>query len=315
MAFLWVETLVQIGGVLLLAPLVSGVIGRAKALFEFRKGPPILQPYYDLAKYLKKEILVPENSTRIFFLAPVFVFGIYLLISFVIPVILPFPNLLSPTVDFLGGGLLFGFTSLLLILGALNSGNNISAMGASRSATFSAFAEPTLIMVFFSVALISGTNNPYVTNSILSASVASYLGISHLLSAVAFFMLLLFETGQLPLESASTMELGMIDEARVYEYSGPHLFLTKYSSMLKLYLLGSVFLNVFAIPWFMQTGLLGSVLDIPIMLGKWLVLVAALVVINESLGKVRLFKIQDFLAISFALAIFSILTLTLGGIE
>ncbi len=314
MTLLWVETLIQILGVLVLAPLVSGLLNKSKAFFEARAGPPVLQPYYDLAKYLKKEILIPSNSTRVFFLVPFFVFGIYVLISFVIPVILPFPNYLSTIVDFLGGGLLFGLTSFLLILGALNSGNNISAMGASRSATFSAFAEPTLIMVFFSVALITGTNNPYVTNSILSGSLTSYLGLSHLLATAAFFMLLLFETGQLPLESTSTMELGMIDEARIYEYTGRHLFLIKYSSMLKFYLLGSVFLNVFLIPWFMQNGIAGSFLDIPVMILKWLVLIGILVVVNESLGKVRLFKIQDFLAISFALSIFSIITLSLGGI-
>lgn len=314
MTLLWVETIIQIAGVLALAPLVTGILNRAKAWFEARKGPPIFQPYYDLAKYIRKEILLPANSTRIFYLVPFFVFGIYLLISFVIPVILPFPDYLSVSVDFLGGGLLFALTSVLLILGALNSGNNISAMGASRSATFSAYGEPTLIMVFFAVALISGTNNPYVTNAILSTSITGYLGLYHLFATVAFFMLLLFETGQLPLESSSNMELGMIDEARVYEYSGPHLFMIKYSSMIKLYLLGSVFLNVFAFPWFMQTGIAGSILDIPIMLGKWLVLIAILVIVNESLGKVRLFKIQDFLSISFALSIFSVITLTLGGI-
>lgn len=315
MSWLWVETVIQLVGVLILAPLVTGIINRVEAIFESRRGPSIFQPYYDLAKYLRKEILIPPDSTRIFYLAPFFVFGTYLLISLVIPVILPFPVYVSPTVDFLGGGLLFALTSILLILGALNSGNNISAMGASRSATFSAFAEPTLIMVFFAVALISGTNNPYVTNSVLATSFSSYLGIYHLLSMAAFFMLLLFETGQLPLESQSNMELGMIDEARVYEYSGPHLFLTKYSSMIKLYLLGSVFLNVFAFPWFLRTGLPGSLEDIPIMLAKWGILIVALVIVNESLGKVRLFKIQDYLSVSFALSIFSILTFTLGGIQ
>ena len=314
MTLLWVETIVQIVGGMILSPLVTGILNRTKALFEARRGPPILQPYYDLAKFLKKELLLPPNSTRIFFLVPFFVFGIYILISFVIPVILPFPNYLSVSVDFLGGGLLFALTSVLLMLGALNSGSNICAIGASRSATFSAYAEPTLILVFFAVALISGTNNPYVTNAVLSTSVTAYLGLYHLFATVAFFMLLLFETGQLPLESSSNMELGMIDEARVYEYSGPHLFMIKYSSMIKLYLLGSVFLNVFAFPWFMQDGLIGSLADIPIMFGKWLVLIAMLVVVNESLGKVRLFKIQDFLSISFALSIFSVITLTLGGI-
>ena len=100
MSWLWAETIIQIAGVLLLSPLVLGIMNRLKAIVESRHGPSILQPYYDLAKYLRKEMLIPENSTAIFYAAPFFVFGTYILISFVIPVILPFPVYFTPLLTF-----------------------------------------------------------------------------------------------------------------------------------------------------------------------------------------------------------------------
>lgn len=314
MSNLWVETVIQIAGVLLLAPLVEGFIARIKARVESRRGPRILQPYYDLAKYLRKETVVNSDTTAFFDLAPYMVFSIYLLISFVIPVILPYPNELSPVVDFLGGGLLFVLAAVIQIIAALDARSSFTSLGAARSVTFSAYAEPTLIMVFFAVALISSSNNPYITHDLIVASAGNYLTLPHLLSSVAFFMLFLFETGRLPTESTGMMEFGMIDEARNYEYSGRHLFLLKYSSLMKQYLLGSVLINVFVFPWFMQAGLAGSLLDIPIMLGKWLVVAVVIVYLEETLAKLRLFKIQDYLTLSFALAVFSVITYSLGGL-
>ena len=91
MSYIWFETAIQVIGVLILAPLVDGIISKLKAVVESRKGPRILQPYYDLAKYLKKETVVNTDATAFFEIAPYFVFSIYLLIAFVIPVILPYP--------------------------------------------------------------------------------------------------------------------------------------------------------------------------------------------------------------------------------
>ncbi|MBX8630927.1 MAG: NADH-quinone oxidoreductase subunit H [Thermoplasmata archaeon] len=311
---IWTETVIQLVGVLLLSPLVAGVLARIKARIESRKGVRVIQPYFDLAKLLRKEDLISSSSTVVFSTVPFVVFGIYILISFIIPVVAPFPVLFTPSADFLGGALLFALASFLQVLAGINSGSQFTRLGSSRSVVFSAFAEPTLVMVFFAVAIISGTNNPYVTNEVLVSSVRIYLSLPHLLSTAAFFMLLLFETGKLPVESQSLNELGMIDEGRLYEYSGRNLFLLKYSSMMKQYLLGSVFLNVFLIPWFMQYGIVGTIADIPIMLAKWLLLIAIIAVIEETVAKLRLFKIQDFLSVSFALALLSIITYSLGGI-
>ncbi len=309
-----IETAVQVVGVLVLAPLVQGIYENLKAKTESRKGPRILQPYYDLYKYLIKERNTTSQGGGIYRIAPYLVFSILFTISFVNPVVIPEPTDFAPMVDFLGGAMLFSLASIILILAAIDSGSNFSALGASRSATFSALAEPTLILVFFAVAIQTGTNNPYIANESIASSTTVYLSLTHILSMIAFFMIFLFETGKLPLESSGMSEMGMIDEGRIFEYGGRDLFLIKESSWIKQYLLGSVLLNVFLFPWFLQNSLIGAFEDIPIMIGKWLVLILIVIFIEQSLAKVRLFKIADYLAVSFTLSIFSVVIFVLGGL-
>ncbi len=307
---------IQAATVLLLSPLLAGVSARAKAWTESRTGPSIFQPYFDLAKYLRKETLVPEGSSRVFYTAPVLAFGTYLLISVVVPIITPYPLPYAPTVDFLGGGLLFGLAGAVTLLAALDSGSNYTALGASRTVSFAAFAEPTLIVVFFAVAIITGTNNPYVTNDLLTSSTSAYLSATHLLVTGAFFLLLLVEIGRLPVESAGLMEFGMLEDGRLYEHSGRLLGILRWNGWMKQFLLCSVFLNVFAVPWgmFAQPTVLGAVGNIGILLLKLLLLVGVLALIEATVAKVRLFKIRDFLALSFSLAILSVFAFAVLGV-
>ena len=302
--------------VLLLSPLLAGVASRAKAWTESRRGPSIFQPYRDLAKYLRKETLVPDGASRLFLVAPVVAFGAYLVISVVVPIITPYPIPFAATVDFLGGGLLFGLAGALTLLAALDSGSNYAALGASRSVSFAAFAEPTLIMVFFAVAVITGTNNPYVTNNLLASSVSAYVSPTHLLVTAAFFLLLLAETGKLPVESPGLMELGMIDDGRIFEHSGRALGILRWNGWLKQFLLYSVFLNVFLLPWgmFAQPTVWFAVANIGVLFAKLLFLVAVVVVLEATVAKVRLFKIRDFLALSFSLAILSVFAFAVLGV-
>ncbi len=307
---------VQAATVLLLSPLLAGVILRAKAWTESRRGPSIFQPYFDLAKYLRKETLLPQKTARLFVAAPFVAFGAYLLISIVVPVITPYPIPFAPTVDFLGGGLLFGLAGTVTLLAALDSGSNYAALGASRTVSFAAFAEPTLIIVFFAVAVITGTNNPYVTNNLLATSTSAYLSPTHLLVTAAFFLLLLAETGKLPVESAGLMEFGMLEDGRIYEHSGPLLGILRWNGWLKQFLLCSVFVNVFAIPWGLSESVtvLGTATNIAVLLGKLLLLVGVLVGVEATVAKVRLFKIRDFLALSFSLAIFAVFAYAVLGV-
>lgn len=306
----------QAATVLLLSPLVFGVGARAKAWTESRHGPPVLQPYYDLAKYLRKETLVPRGSSRFFLVLPAFIFGTYLVIAVVVPIITPYPLPYAPTVDFLGGGLLFGLAGTLTLLVALDAGSNYTALGASRSVSFAALAEPTLIVVFFAVAVITGTNSPYVTNNLLSMSTAAYLSPTHLMVTAAFFLLILAETGKLPVESSGLMEFGMLEEARLFEQSGPALGLLRWGGWMKQFLLYSVFLNVFLVPWGLSAAptVEGALLNVGVLFGKLLLLVGGVVLLEATLAKVRLFKIRDFLALSFSLAILSVFVFAVLGV-
>jgi formate hydrogenlyase subunit 4 len=306
----------QAATVLLLSPLIAGIAARLKAWTESRSGPSIFQPYFDLAKYLRKETLRPDKSAPIFLVAPFVAFGAYLLISIVVPVITPYPIPFAPTVDFLGGGLLFGLAGTVTLLAALDSGSNYAALGASRTVSFAAFAEPTLIIVFFAVAVITGTNNPYVTNNLLASSTSAYLSPTHLLVTAAFFLLLLAETGKLPVESAGLMEFGMLEDGRIYEHSGPLLGINRWNGWLKQFLLYSVFVNVFAFPWGMSSAvtLEGTVANIGLLLAKLLLLVGVIVIVEATVAKVRLFKIRDFLALSFSLAVLAVFAYAVLGV-
>ncbi len=311
-----VVNLLQAATVLLLAPLIAGISARWKAWTESRTGPSILQPYADLRKYLRKETLVPEGASRVFVVAPFLAFGAYLTIAIIVPIITPYPIPFASSADFLGGGLLFGLAGVLTLLVAIDSGSNYAVLGASRTVSFAAFAEPTLIIVFFAVAVITGTNNPYVTNNLLSASLAAYLSPTHLLVTAAFFLLLLVETGKLPVESTGLMEFGMLEDGRVFEHSGRLLGVLRWNGWMKQFLLYSVFLNVFLVPWgmFAQPTVAAAAANIGVLVAKLLLLVGVVVLLEATLAKVRLFKIRDFLALSFSLAILSIFTFVVLGV-
>jgi formate hydrogenlyase subunit 4 len=297
------ETIVQLFGVILLSPLLVGIYSNLKSKIELRRGASIFQPYYDILKLLKKETVISNNSGFIFLTAPYVVFGTYCLLSLVIPVIVPVPIYFTATVDFLGGALLFALAAFIKYLAAMDSGSNFTTLSVARSVSFNYFAEGTLITVFFSVALITSTNNPYITNHFLVANPSAYLDLDHIFAIVAFFMLFIFESGRIPVESSGMMELGMMDEGLNYEYSGKLLAILKWGSYMKQFLLGSVFLNVFFLPWGLFSGFPASLLDIPVMIGKWMILMVILLVIETSLAKLRLFKVQDYLAVAFTFSL------------
>ena len=213
------ETAIQVIGILLISPLIAGIYENIKARTEFRRGPPILQPYYDLAKLFRKEPVISSGSGFIHKNAPLLVLGIMILLAFLIPV-QPGYTIFAPLADFLGGAMLFTLASVLMILGALDTQSNFSAMGAGRSAVFSALAEPTLIVVFFAVAIETGTNNPYITSADLSTNSYLFLSLTHILASIAFLLFFIFETGKLPVEGGGLSELSMIEDGRTYEYGG-----------------------------------------------------------------------------------------------
>lgn len=306
----------QVLTVLLGAPLVSGVISKVEARLQGRRGPRVLQPYFDLAKLFRKETLLPEQASWFFLLAPAVAFTCYLVVPMLIPVLTSYPLPLGYTGDILGGGFILALGGFVVAVAAAESGGPYAQLGSSRAMTFGALIEPTILFVTFTVALVTTTDLPYFEAAAARASLAQVVRPAHLLVAVAFFLVVLNDTGRIPVEThASTLELGMIDEARTLEHSGPPLALLTWGSAMKQLVLYVILINVFVAPW----GLAGSQsalavgLAILALLAKAIGMGAVFAVIDNSFSKLRLFKLTEFMATAFLLASLAVLVAYLGG--
>jgi formate hydrogenlyase subunit 4 len=306
----------QVATIAVAAPGVSGVIARVEARLQGRRGPRVLQPYYDLAKLLRKEVLAPEGASWVFLAAPVGAAACYLTVPLLIPVLTSFGLPLGYMGDILGGGLILALASFLVAIAAAETGSPYAQLGASRAKTFSAITEPVVLFVIFVVALVTGTDLPYALAATVRSSASQIVRPAHLLAAAALFMVILAETGRIPVEThTGTNEFGMIEEARPFEHSGPYFALLKWGSWMKQLILYTILINVFVAPW----GLAASTqwpavaLAIVALVGKAAVLGIVVAVIDNSFAKLRLFKITEFVSAAFLLAVLGVFTLYLGG--
>lgn len=305
----WAVQVLQVATVLLFAPLISGAIARAEAIVQQRRGPRLLQPYYDIAKLLRKETVLPGPAGPVFRAAPYVAFAGYLTVPLLLPVLTNFPLPLGYMGDILGGGLILALASWAVSLAAIDSGSPYAQLGSSRLRTFGALNEPTVIFVIFTVALITHTDLPYALAETVSSSAIEVLRPSHLLVVAAFFMVVLAETGRIPIQShGGTLEFGMIEEGRVLEHSGPGLAFLRWGSHVKQLVLYVIFLNVILVPWGLAgSGRLDSVaLAIAVLLAKAAALGVAVVVIESSFAKLRLYKIPEFTVASFLFAVLAV---------
>ena len=240
----------------------------------------------------------------------------YLTIPLLIPVLTTYGLPLGYMGDILGGGFLLSLASFLVATAALETGSPYAQLGASRAKTFSAITEPVVLFVVFTVALLTGTDLPYALAATVRSSAAQIVRPAHLLASAALFMVILAETARIPVETHSgTNEFGMIDEARPFEHSGPYLALLKWGSELKQLILYTILANVFLAPWGLASSQhVGSVLlAIVALLAKATALGCVVAVIDNSFAKLRLFKITEFVAGAFLLAVLGVFTLYLGG--
>jgi formate hydrogenlyase subunit 4 len=294
--------------VLLVAPLYAGVLTRAEAIVQSKRGPSVLQPYRDLAKLLRKGSAISDQASWIFRGAPFVAFACYLTVSVIVPVITDEPLPLAFLADLIGGAFVLALASFAISLAALDTASPLGGLGSSRTTWIGSLAEPALI---FTVGALSQSDNPYLENHALAHSGAAYVLPTHVLGAVAFFMLVLAENGRIPIDNPSgSIEISMIEESRVLEYSGREYALVKWGSWMKLFLLSSIFMNVFVIPWGLghADSLLGGVQGIAALLGKLAVCGLAIVIIDSSFAKLRFFRIAEFLGASFLLALIGIAT-------
>lgn len=306
----------QVGTVLVAAPGVSGVIATVQARLQGRRGPRILQPYYDLRKLFAKETLKPTGAGPFFLWAPMLSFACYLTVPMLIPVLTTFPLPLGYMGDILGGGMILGLASFVFAVAAAETGGQYAQLGSSRAKTFGAIAEPVMLLVVFAVALITATDLPYVLGATVRSGIAEIVRPGHLLASAALFMVIIVETGRIPVEShGGTIELGMIESARPFEHSGPLFALLTWGSAIKQLVLYTIFLNVFIAPW----GMAASTAPWPVvgaigaLVGKALLLGCVFAIIDNSFAKLRLFKITEFVAAAFLLAVLAVITVYAGG--
>jgi formate hydrogenlyase subunit 4/hydrogenase-4 membrane subunit HyfE len=305
----WAVQVLQVVTILSLAPLVSGLIARAEAIVQQRRGPRVLQPYYDILKLLRKQTVLPEPAGPVFRAAPYVSFAAFATIPLLIPALTTFPLPLGYMADFFGVGLILALASWSVSLAAIDSGSPYAQLGSSRLRSFGAFNEPTVIFVTFVLALTTHTDLPYAFGATIRSGAVQVVRPSHLLMIAAFFMLVLNETGRIPVENhGSTLEFGQIEEARVVEHSGPGLAFLRWGSNVKQLLLFTIFMNVLVVPWGLaSSGRLDVVaLAIGLLFVKALGVGALVVVIESSFAKLRLYKIPEFTVASFLLALLAV---------
>ena len=305
----------QVLTVLLGAPLVSGVIAHVEGRIQGRRGPRILQPYYDLAKLFRKETVVPDGSSWVFLVGPIVAVTCYLTVPLLIPVLTNYGLPLGYMGDILGGGFLLALAGFSVAIAATESGAPYAQLGASRAMTFGALIEPSILFVVFAVGIITATDLPYALAATVRSS-SEIIRPAHVLAALAFFLVVLADTGRVPVETHSgTLEFGMIDEARTLEHSGAPFALLKWGSAMKQLILYTILVDVFVAPW----GLAGDgrpasvALAVPALLGKAIAVGCVFAVIDNSFSKLRLFKITEFLAAAFLFAVLAVLVFYLGG--
>ena len=281
----------QVLTVLLLAPLLQGVIQQFEERVQLAQGPGIFQPYRDLWKLFHKQIVVPETASWIYWIAPFVAFTAMMTVPILIPVLTDFPLPLSDMGDILDHPVDYFHAWMVAIL-----------------------AEPTLILVFVGITLLAKAMLPFVVNHLLVGSPAVYFSPAHLFLILAFFTLLIVETDRLPIHSSTHIEVYMIEEARILEYSGPLLAILRWASMMKQFILYTIFCNVLLIPWGLSRegtaiGILGSVASL---MGKFLVVAIAVVVVETAQSRLRFYRYQELLAASFVFAILAIIGTQLG---
>lgn len=292
-----------------LAPFISGCIKTLKANLQNRRGPRVWQPYLDLWKFLHKDMVISEHASWIFRATPQVLFFTTLLAGLMMPLVS-----VSAPLSLFGGVLAFaGLLALgrfFLALGGLDPASAFGGMGSSREMTMAAIAEPALMLAIFTVAIEARSTN--LSQMLLSAQAPTWqlLNPAHVLAFAALFIVLLAETGRIPVDNPAThLELTMIHEAMILEYSGRYLALIEWSASIKQLLLMALLLNIFfpvGIAADLSVGAVG--LALLWFVAKLLALSALVVLVETTNAKLRLFRVPDLLSAAFILGALALLS-------
>lgn len=301
--------ILQIFIIIALAPLLSGIIKKIKAFFQIRKGPGVLQPYYDIAKLLQKDSVVSQNVSWLFHAAPIISFAAVLTAGLLIPIFiteLPF----GFAGDLIAVVYLFALARFFIALASLDAGSSFGGMGGSREMFVAALVEPALMLSIFAVALNVGSTNLSYISQTVSAMGIDALSPYQILAFVALFIIAIAETGRIPVDNPAThLELTMIHEAMILEYSGKQLAIVELGAMMKQLLVFSLLANIF-FPWGIATGagLAAILIALLVYAVKIVILGATMAMVETSTAKWRLFRLPELLSVSLMLSFLAIVS-------
>lgn len=298
--------ILQILIVPLLSPLALGVIKKIKAKLQTRQGASIFQPYRDMAKLFAKDEIISADASWIFRMAPYIVFTVTLAVGAIIPVF-DLAAFTAPLGDLLLVVYLLAIGTFFLALAGLDTGGAFGGFGASREMTVSALAEGGLLFSFLVPALVSGSGNLFAIAASFHATDINSLQ-PLILAGVGFFIILLAENGRYPFDNPSThLELTMIHEAMILEYSGRRLALIEWAAANKLFIFMTLGANLF-FPWGLmhEFSAAGLALAVAIFAVKLFVLCVAIAFIESTTAKFRFFRLPDLLIASFILNLVAI---------
>ncbi|MFZ0374585.1 MAG: NADH-quinone oxidoreductase subunit H [Xanthobacteraceae bacterium] len=294
--------------VLLLAPLFVGFLRKMKARLLRRQGPPLIQPYRDLVRLTRKEVVLAENASWLFRVTPHLIFAATWVAASLVPTFrtdLTF----SWSADFIAIIALLGSARFFLALAGLDVGTSFGGIGSSREVMIASLAEPAMLMIVFTLALIAGSTQ-LSTMAAFMASPAVGLRVSLGMGLVALIMVAIAENGRIPIDNPAThLELTMVHEAMVLEYSGRHLALIELSGALKLILYVSLIACLFA-PW----GIESAAAAVPTLalgaaayIGKLAVGGFLLALFETSVAKMRVFRVPEYLGAALMLGLLATL--------
>ncbi|MFZ2103504.1 MAG: NADH-quinone oxidoreductase subunit H [Oricola sp.] len=296
--------------VLLLAPLLTGFVRKVKARLLRRQGSSLLQPYRDLLRLMRKEVVLADNASWLFRVTPYLIFAATWVAAALIPTFATGLTF-SWTADLIAIVALLGSTRFFLALAGMDVGTSFGGIGSSREVMIASLAEPAMLLIVFSLALVAGATQ-LSTIAVFMGSPEVGLRVSLGMSLIAVIMVAIAENARIPVDNPAThLELTMVHEAMVLEYSGRHLAMIELAAFLKLLLYMSLIGCVF-VPWGLVTagtGLSAHIVGIVAYVAKLAVGGFLLALFETSIAKMRVFRVPDFLGAALMLALLGTLLL------
>lgn len=300
----------QMAAVLVGAPLLTGFVRKVKARLLRRQGPPLLQPYRDLLRLMRKEAVVADGASWLFRVAPYLVFAATWVAAALVPTFAG-GLVFSWTADLIAIIALLGSARFFLALAGMDVGTAFGGIGSSREMMISSFAEPAMMLTMFALALVAGSTQLATVSAVLATPEVG-LRVSLGMALIALVIVAIAENARIPVDNPAThLELTMVHEAMVLEYSGRHLAMIELASMLKLVLYLSLIACVF-VPWGIApagAGVGAFVIGALFWAGKLALGGFLLALFETSIAKMRVFRVPDFLGAALMLGLLGTLLL------